>query len=326
MHVAPGIEIFRGHKALVLQLHYTSDPGAEKRAREARHRISPAEFEREYEINWNVGGGSYVFRKILEQHGKKIIVDPIDRIPEEWTVWYGYDYGWFPSYTAIVELAFNEEESCYYVTWEFYAQMQVTSQVADQFLMRPRFGVKPFLGVFADPSTFNVSNPMVEQKRFPRGISEGFAQYGVMMQKARTSPTEGLMHIMELWSQIETIGPRLKICANCDNLINELLMLRYDERKPNAIAPGIPDHAYDALRYGLWGGKRLTEIRPVEEPEIHITATDINSVIFWYEEMARRREIREIENTRKIRSVRDLIREKRRRVSQWDSKDWLKST
>jgi len=45
--------------------------------------------------------------------------------------------------------------------------------------------------------------------------------------------------------------PGLVIFSNCKNLIRTVPALVYDTRRPEDIADGSEDHAFDALRYGL---------------------------------------------------------------------------
>ena len=45
--------------------------------------------------------------------------------------------------------------------------------------------------------------------------------------------------------------PRLRIMANCENLIRTLPLLTFDEHNAEDVAGNAEDHAAEALRYGL---------------------------------------------------------------------------
>ena len=82
-------------------------------------------------------------------------------------------------------------------------------------------------------------------------IAEVFASAGVPLLRADNARILGWQRVREYLAAAEDGTPRLRIMANCENLIRTLPLLTFDEHNAEDVAGNAEDHAAEALRYGL---------------------------------------------------------------------------
>ncbi|MEM2990357.1 MAG: hypothetical protein QXQ02_04155 [Halobacteria archaeon] len=306
VEIQRGISIYSGPYGPVLEVHFTADPMAENEALEAKSQMPESFWAREYDLNWNVAGGSLIFRDKLEMYAEQIIVDPFE-IPHDWQVWMGLDWGWSAE-SAIVAMAMSPDDVIY-ATWEFYEANAVISRLADVILTHPFYQYSKFGGVYADPSIFRVALPMSQGKQ-PRGIGDALIDYGVRVYRARTMRKEGLQRLLDMWSNIEQRGAGFKIFSTCENLILELRNLRYDEKDPNDADSSMPDHCYDAIRYALSFTKGGTQYQ--QQKKITLMTDEPNSVMYWHTVYKMREEKAKVKPFRSLKDILAYNRERRK--------------
>lgn len=299
--VKRGITLYKSNHGLCMEIYYTADPRAERKAMEAKKTLHDSIYRREYLIDWSVAGGDLIFRQMMEDYRHLIITEPFP-IPQDWPVFHGLDWGW-ASESAIIEGAFDPKNEIVYIVWECYRTGMYLQEIADAIMSRPRYGGRNYLGVWADPSMFRVSTPT--QKGQSTGIAQALSEFGLPLERARVSPVERLQRILSAWADLAEGYSGLVIFDECENLINELYNLRYDEKYPDRADKSLPDHAYDALGYGLMAVRHLYS-REVTELPFECHTDDINSTIFWktqWEEQQKRK----YGPQPRIRSVRDIL-------------------
>lgn len=182
------------------------------------------------------------------------VVEPFP-IPDHWTKWFAYDWG-FNTYAAGVWIARDPAEDRMYVYREFYEHAMPVSQQAETILMLDKTeGIRMRL---ADPSVWQHHGNVETGEN----VAKIFEKAGLIFQPANNDRKAGKNAIHEALAAAPDGKPRLQVFKNCTNLIRTLPSLPYDKNKPEDIDTKTEDHLYDALRYGL------INQRPAQHPSI----------------------------------------------------------
>lgn len=307
-----GIRIYENPKAPVVEIHYSCWEKAQQHAERMRDHLDRNKFRREFEIDWESSGGSFIFRPILEKR-KDEIIRPIHWDPESGSIFYGLDWG-HAEPTAILELGYDPEQDIVYVLWELYQEGMYLHDIASAILSRPLYTSPNCLGVFADPSIFHRRVP--KSRRSAAGVGDALREYGLRIVRAPISPVERVQRILSRLSQDK---PSLIISPSCDFLISELMNLQFDEKHPDHPSGSSPDHAFDALGYGLYavrfqGSAAAETVEPnALEVPIHGPWTDSAATFAYWQLLEQLKEPRlERFGLRKW-----LIKRQRERRQQW---------
>ena len=104
-----------------------------------------------------------------------------------------------------------------------------------------------------------------------KSVAEIFLDYGILLFKASNDRIQGWYCLKEwLHPRLNEFGekkPKLRIFANCTEVIRTLPALCFDSRNPNDVGDKVHEytHAADALRY--WAAARPVETGKVFEEE-----------------------------------------------------------
>jgi hypothetical protein len=211
--------------------------------------------------------------------------DPYDRCNVK-SCWGWFDYGL--SAPTCLLISASTSDNFHFITCEYYrastAQKTITIREHAQELQRlQRVNRMPVRGIYADPSIFKEDTR--DRRTATTSIAKEYRECGVYMARADNNEAASIDSLRELMHIDPTLrnpitgrlgSPRLFISSKCVNLIEQVQLQRHAEtRNPltgekeflEERAQGIPDHAYDPLRYfansSVWQPPRLREQPPV---------------------------------------------------------------
>lgn len=200
--------------------------------------------------------------------------------------WGWFDYGL--SAPTCLLLSASTSDNFHFITNEYYQRSTPsrTIKISDhassiQKLMRDnRYSVR---GIYADPSIF-VSDTR-DRRAQVTSIAQEYRECGLYLQKADNNEITSVSNLQELmWIDPKLMNPitrqlgspRIFISSRCPNLIEQIQLQRHAETRNQLTgekefteerAVGIPDHAYDPLRYfansSVWQAIKMREQPPV---------------------------------------------------------------
>ena len=196
------------------------------------------------EGDWDTNEGQYFSEWNRGIH----VVEPFI-IPENWTRFFTMDYGL--DMLAGYWIAMDEGENAY-VYREVYQSGLIISEAAKKIIDTQGRDV---------PSVY-IGPPDMWNRRQDTGksVAEIFFEKGIPLFKASNDRVQGWYSLKEwLHPRTDEFGetkPKLRIFANCREVIRTLPALCFDERNPNDVGDKVHEytHAADALRY--WAAAR----------------------------------------------------------------------
>ncbi len=196
----------------------------------------PEHMRRAYlEGDWDIFAGQVFSEWRRDRH----VVKPF-AVPSEWRRWRGYDYGYSQPMAC---LWFAKAESgTVYVYRELYGSGLTDVQQARRIGQMSEGEVVRY--TVGDPSCWS---------RQPSGktIADVLGEGGVSLRQGNNDRLAGWQRVHEYLACDEGHEPKLQIFEGCRNLLRELPGLVYDMSKVEDVDTTLPDHAADALRYGL---------------------------------------------------------------------------
>jgi len=193
--------------------------------------------------------------------------DPFDACNIK-SCWGWFDYGL--SAPTCLLLSASTSDNFHFITSRYYAQSKpgrtitIREHAASMLKMirNNRYSVR---GEYADPSIFFESTR--DRKTQTTSIAQEYREAGIYFQKADNNEATSISNLQQLLHVDPNLvnpvtrklgSPRLFISSRCPELIEQIQMQRHAEtRNPltgekeftEDRAVGIPDHAYDPLRY-----------------------------------------------------------------------------
>ena len=204
--------------------------------------------------DWDIFDGQYFTEWDRARH----VVAPFE-IPAGWRRYFTMDYGldMLAGYWIALDEAGNA-----YVYREIYRSGLIISEAARAIRELDEPGVYAYL---APPDLWN------RRQDTGKSAAQIFAEHGVPVVRARNERVQGWLALRE-WLAVRddefgARAPRLRVCANCVNLIRTLPAVLVDQKNPNDVArePHELTHAPDAIRYFVAGRPLAAELRAEEE-------------------------------------------------------------
>lgn len=167
------------------------------------------------------------------------------KIPNNWPKFRACDWG-YSSLAVVLWMAVDYDNNIY-VYREYTDKLKTADVFAENVRSRE----------YDERIRYGVLDSSVWAKRGEMGETpaDTMTRYGLNWMPADRSPGSrkaGKMMIHKYLQVNEETGqPRIKIFNTCKELIAELSNLPLDEKDPEDVDTDAPDHAYDALRYGL---------------------------------------------------------------------------
>lgn len=192
--------------------------------------------------DWDIFEGQYFSEFNRDVH----IIQPFE-IPKHWRLYTAMDYG-------LDKLAFYwiavDTEGNAYVTKELYESGLIVSEAVKRIKEIETAGIYSRI---APPDLWNT------QSMTGKSTALLFSENGLSLRKSNNDRVDGWLALKELLKveiKADAEGnkfrtSKLKIFANCVNLIRTLPQLQFDDRNPNDVAtePHELTHAPDAIRY-----------------------------------------------------------------------------
>ena len=204
--------------------------------------------------DWDVYEGQYFREFARDTH----VIEPFP-IPSHWPRYRAIDYGL--DMLACLWMTVDEQGNAY-VYKELCKPGLVTSEAAAAILERSGPDLPPVC-------TYAPRDLWARTKDTGIPIAEQFARAGVPLVMVKNGRVAGWINVKEWIKPVgESKTPRLRIFANCTELIRCLPLLQYSEKDPNdcATEPHDITHVTDALRYMLDGRPRLAD--PIVEKDL----------------------------------------------------------
>jgi len=193
--------------------------------------------------------------------------DPYDSLNIK-SCWGWMDYGL--SAPTCVLISASSSDNFHFITHEYYKRstpgrtitIREHSGSINKLLRDNRYSVR---GIYADPSIFVESTR--DRRTTTTSIAQEYRECGLYLQRADNNEAASIANLQELMYINPRLrnpvtglsgSPRLFISSRCTNLIDQIQLQRHAEtRNPltgdkeftEERAEGIPDHAYDPLRY-----------------------------------------------------------------------------
>ena len=215
--------------------------------------------------DWDTNEGQYFSEWRRELH----VCEPFE-IPKEWKRYFCMDYGldMLAGYWIAVDPFDNA-----FVYREVYKSGLIISEAAKAILEAQRNDV---------PETY-IAPPDMWNRRQDTGksVAEIFFEKDIPLYKASNDRVQGWYNLKEwlhpMLDEFGDIKPKLKIFANCTEVIRTLPALCFDKHNPNDVGDEVHEytHAADALRY--WAAAR--PMHRIAEPEPDVDEIDYDDQI-----------------------------------------------
>lgn len=207
--------------------------------------------------------------------------DPFDQCNIK-SCWGWMDYGL--SAPTCVLLSASTSDNFHFITHEYYQRstpgrtitIREHASAINKLMRNNRYSVR---GIHADPSIFVESTR--DRRTSTTSVAQEYRECGLYLQRADNNEMASISNLQELMHIVPTLqnpvtrklaSPRIFISSRCENLIEQIQMQRHAEtRNPltgekeftEDRAAGIPDHAYDPLRYfansSVWQASKMRE-------------------------------------------------------------------
>lgn len=236
-----------------------NDPNYVKRLKN----LSEKDRKQLLEGDWDISEGQYFSEWRRELH----VCEPFE-IPAHWRRYFTMDYGldMLAGYWIAVDDFGNA-----YVYREVYQSGLIIRKAAQAIKEAERDDVPEMY--IAPPDMWN------RRQDTGKSVAELFFENDICLYKASNDRVQGWYNLKEwLHPQTDEFGekrPRLRIFANCTEVIRTLPALCFDKHNPNDVGDEVHEytHAADALRY--WAAARpMNAERAAEEDDEHIPYED----------------------------------------------------
>lgn len=216
LHESKGLTIKRNSKNhfVVATLFYWADPDKEdpKWAETVKAGMTPAQWAKEYTIDYTALRGERVFPELTEKKGLIVIEAPWPTFDNEAVFWGGFDYGQRnPSSFHVYAIS----DGITYAVWELYEPAESVPDFASKMRSCPYWGKIKYIA--ADPTIWDKRTS--DANGVPASFTQLFAKYGITnFLKGNQNKDLWLATMYEHWRRPD---PTFKILSRCKNMIRE---------------------------------------------------------------------------------------------------------
>jgi len=217
--------------------------------------------------SWDVVEGQF-----FEEWDRSVHVCAPFKIPDWWTRFTGYDYGY--ANPACHLWAALDPDGRIVVYREMYETRQLVRGQAN--LIHAAEKADPALGkMHREHITYRVADPSIwtHTGQGPP-IASQFVDEGISFLKANNARIDGWMRLRSYLALEEGEGAQragIVIFSTCRNLIRTLPMLVHDAKRPEDLNTRQEDHAADALRYLVMSRPPRSVLRADVDPKDRTT-------------------------------------------------------
>lgn len=273
LHSQTGLRIIRNdaNRFIICTLHYTADPV--KRTKEwqvdAKAGMRPAQWAKEYEIDYVALYGQRVFPEISANRDRIVVQEPYPEWSAMQPFWGGFDFGQrnptsFHVYTI--------SDGVLYSVWEHYEPCKNIPDLCQKLLSCPYYYQIKYIA--CDPT---ITNRRTQTNRLGNFItlSDLMMEYGVKkLIPGNTDETTWLEMVRQHWK--DAADPTFRIFARCPAMIKEfenavfagqsdkeILTETYKEKIED-----VHNHALDDSKYLMLSRPSLRNLTPQRDPEM----------------------------------------------------------
>lgn len=273
----------RKNKYLVLVCGYYADPEARTKEwwEKATEGLRPHEIDAEYLCSFASRGGQKVL-PWLEENPEKFTrphthyrSGNVWKIPNNWHLIAGFDYGGNRNPTAIYIYAIDEKKN-WHAIWEYYKPSHYR-EISEALLSHPLYD--KLTKIVVDPSIYKRDQHVESRVGAFTSVGELLEEAGVnLLERANNERVAGLARVLDQFNQRpgEDREPKIFVSDDCPELFRELSRLVYKQetelqlihRNPSDDVEKKDDHGYDATRYALmsWDSEAEMNARVSDHP------------------------------------------------------------
>jgi hypothetical protein len=266
IHESQGLKIVRNdtNRFAVVTLHYTADPlkRTPEWKSEAKAGMRPAQWAKEYEIDYTALYGQRVFPEISTYRDKIVVPEPYREYGPLQPFWAGFDFGQ-RNPTAFV--VFTIDEGVIYAVWEHYEPCHSIESLCQSILSCPYYDRIKYIA--ADPT---ITNQKTRTNKFGAFVTlaDLMSDYGVRKMIPGSTDEAAWVTIMKQhWKNPE--DPTFRIWERCKHTIEEFTNAVYASQSDREILTqtykeqmeDVRNHAMDATKYCMLSRPSIHVIR-----------------------------------------------------------------
>lgn len=271
LHEQSGLKIVKNsnNKFVVATLHYTADPA--KRTKEwkseAQAGMRPAQWAKEYELDYTALYGARVFPEIANNRARIVVPEPYTEFSALQTFWGGFDFG---SRNPSAFIVFTIVDGVMEAVWELYEPCKNIPDFATKMKRCPYWGNIKYIA--CDPTIIN-------QKTRPNKygtlvtLAELFGEEGIRCLIPGTTDEAAWVEMMrKAWK--DEGDPTFRIWERCPNLVKEFVNAVYAGQSDKEILTqtykeqieDVNNHAMDATKYFMLSRPKAVVTKKYAQP------------------------------------------------------------
>lgn len=272
LHESTGLRIVENevNRFTVVTLHYTADPV--KRTKEwkaeAQAGMRPAQWAKEYELDYTALYGQRVFPEIAAARDRIVVQEPFREYGNLQVFWGGFDFG---SRNPSSFHAYTIDEGVVNVVWELYEPCKNIPDLAGKILACPYYNQIKYIA--CDPV---ITNQKTRTNKYGDlvTLSQLFLEAGIRkpMIQGITDEAAWVEMMRRHWSN--PADPTFRIWSCCPAMIQEFENAVYSSQSDREVLTqtykeGIEDvrnHAMDDSKYFLLSRPRVTARHQSNQP------------------------------------------------------------
>lgn len=254
LHESTGLKIVRNTKNrfIVCSLHYTADPS--KRSPEWRAEaiagMNPAQFAKEYEMDYSALYGQRVFTEMQTMREKIIIPEPYKEFGPMQVFWGGFDFG---SRNPTAFYVYTIDEGVIQAIWELYEPCKNIPDLCGKILNCPYYSQIKYIA--SDPTIIYQKSRTNKFGSFVT-LAELMGDYGIRkLIPGHTDESVWLAMMKRHWS--DPSDPTFQIRSCCTNMIQEFDNAVYSSQNDKELmtqtyketVEDVNNHSLDTVKY-----------------------------------------------------------------------------
>lgn len=266
LHESTGLKIVRNevNRFIVATLHYTADPV--KRTpdwiAEAKAGMRPAQWAKEYEIDYVALYGQRVFPEITSARDKIVIPEPYKEYGPLQPFWGGFDFG---QRNPSAFYVFTIDDGVLVAVAEIYEPCKSIEDLAGKIVTLPYFQQIKYIA--SDPTIVNQKSRTNKFGQFVP-LAELFAEHGIRkLVPGNTDEAPWIAMMRGHWKNSN--DPTFQIRACCPNLISEFENAVYaGQSDKDVLTQTYREQIEDVRNHGLDAVKYWMNSRPQHRPKM----------------------------------------------------------
>lgn len=273
LHESTGLRIVRNdvNRFAIATLHYTADPAkrSSEWEAEAKAGMSPAQFAKEYKIDYRALYGQRVFPEMATMREKIIIPEPYKEFGPLQVFWGGFDFG---SRNPTSFHVYTIDEGVIQAIWELYEPCKNIPDLCAKLLNCPYYNQIKYIA--CDPTIVYQKSRTNKTGNFVT-LAELMGDYGIRkLLPGHTDEAVWLAMMRKHWS--DPSDPTFQIWSRCPMMIEEFDNAVYATQNDREIlnetykeeVEDIHNHSLDDCKYMLLSRPQASTNRKFKDPRM----------------------------------------------------------